>query len=768
MALASGVSGHPDRFALDCEEAFATPYQRKRSRLRDMKETEPKASAKFGLLLSYVVLLLFLTGLGCEGEHMGPGTPGPEPRAAADVRARGERQKREAPSRSKQILFGDLHVHTTFSPDAFVMSLPLMGGEGAHPPADACDYARYCAGLDFWSVNDHAEGISPQHWQETVDSIQACNAVAGDPSDPDTVAFLGWEWSQVGSTPETHYGHKNVILRDSAPDAVPARPIAAPRPEFRVPLMPLTARLILPMVFFSERQRYFDYSLYREEVESVPLCATGIDTRELPADCHEIARDPKELFAKLDQWDLPSLVIPHGTAWGLMAPPRSNWENQRLPDQHDPDRQNLIEVYSGHGNSESFRDWMATELDAAGNPVCGEPTESYEPCCWRAGEIIRARCEDAETAECDARVEEARRNYIEAGVAGHYTIPGATLDDWGECGQCTDCFLPAFNARPGMSAQYALAADFQFGFIGSSDTHVARAGNGFKEHARRRLTESKGAVGRAAKIIRNDREATPESIALDLDSLPLQARRNVERGSSYLYTGGLAAVHAPSRDREAIWDALERREVYGTSGERILLWFDLLNAKEGVAPMGSLVSGMREVPRFSVSAVGAFTQKPGCPDDVTETLSPDRLRQLCLNECYHPSDERRSIDRIEVVRIRASSEEDTGIGDRIEDPWRVLPCPAGGPACQVEFEDEEFMTRGPESDGVMAYYVRAIQEPSLAVNGGGFRCERNEKGECIRISPCYADDRTPLDDDCLSEVEERAWSSPIFLSSGSS
>jgi len=33
----------------------------------------------------------------------------------------------------KQILFGDLHVHTTFSSDAFLGSLPMLQGEGAHP-----------------------------------------------------------------------------------------------------------------------------------------------------------------------------------------------------------------------------------------------------------------------------------------------------------------------------------------------------------------------------------------------------------------------------------------------------------------------------------------------------------------------------------------------------------------------------------------------------------------------------------------------------------
>jgi hypothetical protein len=49
--------------------------------------------------------------------------------------------------------------------------------------------------------------------------------VAGDPASPDTVAFLGWEWTQVGALPDEHYGHKNVVLRDLEP--APARPIAA-------------------------------------------------------------------------------------------------------------------------------------------------------------------------------------------------------------------------------------------------------------------------------------------------------------------------------------------------------------------------------------------------------------------------------------------------------------------------------------------------------------------------------------------------------------
>ena len=184
-------------------------------------------------LLIVLALVVWGAGRGWFGSHEEPGrvTTAPRPPEVVASRAIAGRAAAESigVAKPKQILFGDLHVHTTFSADAFMTSLPIAQGEGAHPPADACDFARYCSALDFWSINDHAEATTPRHWRETVETIRQCNGIASDPANPDTVAFLGWEWTQMGTTPENHYGHKNVVLAHTEDDRIPARPIGSPR-----------------------------------------------------------------------------------------------------------------------------------------------------------------------------------------------------------------------------------------------------------------------------------------------------------------------------------------------------------------------------------------------------------------------------------------------------------------------------------------------------------------------------------------------------------
>ena len=78
----------------------------------------------------------------------------------------------------------------------------------------------------------------------------------------------------------------------------------------------------------------------------------------------------------------------------------------------------------------------------------------------------------------------------------------------------------------------------------------------------------------------------------------------------------------------------------------------------------------------------------------------------------------------------------------VEDPWKVLPCSPDPAGCRVTFSDPDYETFRRDT----VYYVRAIEAPSQVVDYDGVTCLD-----------------APWDEDCLGEVEERAWSSPIFV-----
>lgn len=719
---------------------------------------------------------------GCRGKAPGPGTVRGKPLAQGVIAARDDARANAAAqvarlvgaqSPDKQILFGDLHVHSNFSADAFLMSLPLMQGERVHPVAHACDFARYCSALDFWAITDHAESLTPKRWRQTVETIRDCNDVSGQSHTPDLISFLGWEWSQIGMTAGEHYGHRSVILKDLDDAGIPLRPVAASAFAGQVmsDKLPWAARYLLPEADWMNRGRYLDFLAYWRETRETERCIPGVDVKDETGDCMDFAKTPAELFEKLRQWGAESMVIPTGTTWGIHTPPGYFLDKSLRGAQNDEDRQGLVEVFAGHGSSEEYRSWREAKVDPQGLLVCPPPTSDYEPCCWRAGEIIRSRCEDPASPECHDRVEDARRNYLAAGASGRLTVAGADVAAWGGCGQCLDCFNPSFEYRPGGSVQYALAHTdfsdpdhprrFHFGFVGSSDNHSARPGTGYKEIRRQQMTDSFGPRSSFwRRWARPLGSPATESEAIDPKNNRFQRFQLIdfERASSFSYTGGLVAVHAERRDRDSVWNALRRREVYATSGEQILLWFDLLHDGSPAASMGASVAWSGK-PRFRIRAVGSHEQKEGCPDFAARGLDPARLEALCGGECDNPAGERHAIVRLEVVRIRPQVRPGEPIADLIEDPWKTLPCSGQTSGCAAEFEDEDY-TAG-SRDAV--YYVRAIQQATPAVNAGGLRCERDEAGKCTNVAPCYGDWRTTRDDDCLAPNEERAWSSPIYL-----
>ncbi len=139
---------------------------------------------------------------------------------------------------------------------------------------------------------------------------------------------------------------------------------------------------------------------------------------------------------------------------------------------------------------------------------------------------------------------------------------------------------------------------FKYGFVGDTDTHNAAASNeefnftgkfAFENNAKERLTGIPGA--------------------------PVGQIQQIQEFSS----GGLAGVWAPENTREAIWDAMQRKETFATSGPMIKVRFfgsfdyapeDVtkidfvkLAYTKGVPMGGDLKAGTGKAPTFLVMAL---------------------------------------------------------------------------------------------------------------------------------------------------------------------
>ena len=199
----------------------------------------------------------------------------------------------------KTILFGDLHVHTTYSLDAFIGNLPILEGEGTHPAADACNYARFCANLDFFSINDHAEFLTRREWTDTIQSLRDCSRISNESDESSIVPFLGWEWTQTSLDIERHYGHKNVILK-SLQNNIPERPIGAPDHKFFRSIVDAPAYALFGAMLYDYKNisYYLNYRQRQLLIKNLEYCDNSTHVKDLPLDCLERAERPSDLYRK--------------------------------------------------------------------------------------------------------------------------------------------------------------------------------------------------------------------------------------------------------------------------------------------------------------------------------------------------------------------------------------------------------------------------------------------------------------------------------------
>jgi hypothetical protein len=268
---------------------------------------------------------------------------------------------------------------------------------------------------------------------------------------------------------------------------------------------------------------------------------------------------------------------------------------------------------------------------------------------------------------------------------------------------------------------------FQFGLIGSTDTHLGAAG----------AVDEQGYPGHGGAGIPIG-DTLPDSLLDPIEYNP----------------GGLAGVWAEENSRDAIYAALQRRETFATSGPRIAFrsfagWqldgemcrgdFAKRGYAEGV-PMGGELGPRPTADAAPVIAAWAL-QDPGTIYEAGVRLQ--RLQIIKLS--------------VQGGEVKESVYDIAGnAGNRATvDPETCEPTPdRGSPQLCAVWRDNQFDPRAPT-----LYYARVVQNPTCrwsayACNAAGIRCD-----DPSTVRPGY---EACCDAAYPKTVQERAWTSPVW------
>ncbi len=208
--------------------------------------------------------------------------------------------------------------------------------------------------------------------------------------------------------------------------------------------------------------------------------------------------------------------------------------------------------------------------------------------------------------------------------------------------------------------------------------------------------------------------------------------------------GGLAAVWAEENSRESLFEALRRRETYGSSGPRISVrFFGGFGLPAGLCEDPALVQKgyAHGVPMGGTIASG---EAGGAPTFVVNALRDQGTAE-------HPGG---LLQRVQIVKGWADADGRIhqrvtdvagGSNDAGVDPATCAPSGAGADALCGTWTDPDFdPTRG------AVYYARVVENPSCRQTGWACRPGEGRPAWC---------DLPGL----VATVQERAWTSPIWV-----
>jgi len=285
---------------------------------------------------------------------------------------------------------------------------------------------------------------------------------------------------------------------------------------------------------------------------------------------------------------------------------------------------------------------------------------------------------------------------------------------------------------------------FKIGFIGSTDTHSATPGGAEEDNYN-------GHLGRRDAGYRNVQDHFFDN------------------------PGGLAVVWAQENSRDSIFAAMRKRETYATSGTRPVVRFFagenlaadsckdpqmIDKAYANGVPMGGELNAPAQSPRFLVSAV----KDPGIPGHPGLDLQRIQVIKGWLDEAGNTHEK--------VIDVAGSADNGAAV-----DPQNCAPTGRGHNSLCSVWQDPDY-----DATQSAFYYVRVLENPSCrwstlqcqaaGVNPFASNCaaqaaektaELQDNGSAIGdvFGRCCLD---PAQQSFYSPIlQERAWTSPIWI-----